>query len=230
MAKLRWGYDQGAKRYRDLKSGRFLTNTTITSLRDRVVAAAAQEARALAKQAASGSITPAAFQSGMRDLLRNIHGSEAIFGRGGVNAMSAADWGRLGTTLRNQYGFLDGFVQALKVPGAVSEAQAMARAELYVGAAIKSYEQGRAAAFGVAGQLPLYPGDNCLGHGNCRCRWEIQEDASEIRAYWRLGGGDACEPCQGNATTYDPFVITKPETIAEARPVRLVAIARGAAA
>lgn len=226
MATPRWGYDPKAKRYRDLQSGRFLPNRTVSSLRDRVITSAAREARSLAKLAANGDITQAAFKSGMRDLLRNVHGSEAIFGRGGVNAMTSADWGRVGSTLKQQYAYLDKFAAEIGEISGPTEAQAMARAELYVGAAVKSYEQGRAAAFGIAGKLPRYPGDNCIGLGNCRCAWDIQEDDENIDCYWRLGGDDACEPCQGNAADYNPFRIVKPKTVEEVRRVRLAPIVR----
>lgn len=228
MADPKWGYDPKSKRYRNTESGRYLPTKTVTSIRDRVVAKAAQDARSLAQSAASGAITPDALRTGMRDLLRNVHGSGAIFGRGGVNAMTQADWGRLGSVLKNQYGYLDGFVADLGVPGLVSEAQAMARAELYVGAAVKSYEQGRAAAFGVAGSLPLYPGDNCEGFGNCRCHWDIAEDDAEIRATWVLGGADPCAPCQNNAAAYNPYAIPKTQAAAEAAPVRLAVVRRAA--
>lgn len=221
-----WGFDTRSNRYRDRDSGRFLGKRAVLDLRDRLVAAADTQMRTLASQAATGAIAPVAFRSGMRDLLRNVHGAEAIFGRGGIHAMTSADWGRLGGTLRTQYAYLDGFVADL-ANGALSEAQAMARAGMYANGGTLSFEQARASAWGLAGQLPCYPADGgtqCLS--NCRCRWDIRQTETTVDAYWRLSAGESCPGCQGRAATYAPFSVPKPYAVPDATPVRLSAMRR----
>ena len=80
---------------------------------------------------------------------------------------------------------------------------------MYVDGSIKTYEQGHAATFDAAGALPLYPGDNCEGLTNCRCSWSIEETETEVHATWTIGGDDPCAPCEGNASAYNPFIVSK---------------------
>lgn len=226
MADPRWGYSPSAKRYRDLDSGRFLPRKTVTDIRDRVVDAAGREARDLAEQVVRGEITPDAFRQGMRVVVRNAHAANAIFGRGGINAMTSADFGRLGSTLRTQFAYLEGFVQAVE-NGSLSEAQAAARAQLYVNGATRSFEEGQAAAWGIAGQLPCQPADMGTPCGsNCRCRWDLRETETTIDAYWRLSAGESCVGCEGRAASYAPFSIPKPYAVPDATPVRLAVVPR----
>jgi hypothetical protein len=223
-----WSYDTKAKRYRSGDSGRFMPKAQVVALRDAVIEASAREAESLARRVAAGEITPAAFREGMRTAIRNSYGANAIFGRGGVNAMTPADFGRLGATLRRQYGFLDRFVLELEA-GRVSTAQAANRAKMYVDGGAKAFEQGRAAAWGIDGQLPLYPGDNCDGNDRCRCSWVLVRKEDVIEATWTLGGADPCGPCQANAARYNPYTIPARWAQPATEPVRLRDLVRSVA-
>lgn len=229
MADPRWVFDRTVNRYRDESTGRFLAKKTVTSLRDRVLDTASKEARTLAEQAAKGTITPETFRAGMRELLRNVHGSEAIFGRGGVHAMTPADWGRLGQTLKGEYAYLEGFVADIAT---LSPEQAMARAQLYMGAAVQSYEKGVAASFGIEDSLPVYPGDGstrCLG--NCRCSWVHVRGGDTIESTWQTEqDGNVCPDCAANGRKYAPLITAIPTEPVDATPVTLALSDRRAAA
>lgn len=224
-----WGYDRTARRYRDLGSGRFLPRRDVVALRDAVVDAAGAEARSLAERAARGEITPDQFRSGMRVVVRNAHVAEYVFGRGGVNAMGPADFGRLGQTLRSQFAYLERFAFDLQV-GKPSEAQAAARAQLYVNGGTLSFERGQAAAWGIGNQLPAMPADGgtpCLS--NCRCRWDIKETEAAIEATWRLGAGESCDGCKARAARYAPYSMPRYVAQPDTAPVRLAAVRRAVA-
>lgn len=225
MASERWVYDGAAHRYRDLETGRFLPKSRVVDLRDRVTEAAGAEARALAERYASGTIDAGAFRAGMRDAIKHAHIANYVFGRGGVNAMTQADFGRIGGNLRVQYQFLERFIADVEA-GMLSSAQAGARAELYINGSTRSYELGQASSWGLVAALPLYPGDNCDGRANCRCSWSLSETPDTINATWRLGGDDPCGPCQGNAASYNPYVVPKHVAQTDRAPVRLVAVFR----
>lgn len=203
-----WSFDTTARRYRSGDTGRFLPRRDVVALRDAVVNAAGAEAQAIGQRVVAGDISAEEFRDSMRLLIRNAHGAQAIFGRGGVNAMTPADFGRLGASLRKQYAYLDGFVADVEA-GVISEAQAAARAQMYVNGSVKSYELGQAAAWGLQGQLPEYPGDSCLGLSNCRCSWDIRETADAIEATWKLGSEKPCPPCQRNAENWSPLMLPK---------------------
>lgn len=223
MADPRWGYDPRIHRYRDLTTGRFLPAKTVVTIRDRVTDAAGAQAREVAAAAARGEISTAAFRESMRTAIRNSHTANYVFGRGGLNAMTPADFGRIGGDLRTQYKFLEGFVADLEA-GTLSEKQAAARAAMYINGATRAFEEGQAASHGVNDALPLMPGDNCEGFSNCRCSWEYEDAGAELHAFWTLGGDDPCSPCQQNAAQYAPWVIHKSVAVADDEPVRFAAV------
>ncbi len=220
-----WSFDVRAKRYRSGETGRFLAKAKVVAIRDTVVDAATREARSLAGQAAKGAISPETFRDGMRLAIRNAHGAEYIFGRGGIPSMTSADFGRLGAEMRRQFTYLDGFAREIEA-GLVSEAQAAARAQMYVNGGTKAFELGQSAAWGIEGQLPLMPGDNCLGMSNCRCSWSIHETGGMVEATWKLGGANPCGPCQGNAARYAPLSIPARWAQPQTDPVRLSDVRR----
>lgn len=219
---MAWSYDRNVRRYRS-GNGRFLAKSKVVAIRDAVVDAAAKEARDLAAKAVRGEITADAFRAGMRVAIRNAHVAEYSFGRGGINAMTSADFGRIGNTLRNQYAYLENFVTAIE-SSTLSEAKAAARAAQYMGAGVTSFEQGQAAAWGV--NLPTYPGQLCLGGGSCRCRWDIKETETEIQAQW-VTESKPCDVCAGLGNRYNPFSIPKYRAQPDTTPVRLSAIKHG---
>lgn len=224
---MTWSFSPSAKRYRSDSTGRFIAKSVVTEIRDAVVDAAADEARDLAGKVVRGEITAAEFRDGMRVAIRNSHGANYIFGKGGVRSMTPSDWGRMGQSLREQYAYLEDFIRDIQ-GGIVSEAQAANRAKMYTDGGVKAFEMGQAATWGVAGTIPEYPGENCEGRSNCRCSWIIIETDTDIEATWKLGGEDPCGPCQSNAATYNPWVIPKPYPGSETAPqkVRLFSVNR----
>jgi hypothetical protein len=213
-----------ANRWRDETSGRFLGNRQVVALRDEAVAAAGRDARSLAERAVRGEVAPDAFRAGMREVSRNAHTANYLLGRGGVNAMQASDFRTLATSLRTEFGHIDRFAWDVEA-GTLSEAQAAARAELYAGAGVRSYEQGVASAWGVEAELPGYPADGgtqCLSR--CRCSWRLNPTEHGIAATWVLGGADPCDGCRQRAAAWNPVVVMP--TAAPTEPVRLSVVRR----
>lgn len=223
MADSGWGFDVKAKRYRDLSSGKFLGKKSVVAIRDAVVAAATADARALAERAVRGEITTDEFRAGMRVALRNAHVAEYALGRGGVNAMTPSDFGKVGRALRDQYAYLNRFALEIEA-GMLSEAQAAARASTYTGAGVTSFEQGQASAWGAT--TPILPGQDCYGMGNCRCSLSYKETETTIEITWNLGGTNPCPVCQQHAGDFSPYVTPKAYAVADRSPVRLAQLPR----
>jgi len=56
--------------------------------------------------------------------------------------------------------------------------------------------------------LPVHPGDDCLGDGACGCGWHIEVlDDGTVYATWTLGSTEHCTICLDHAAEYDPYVI-----------------------
>lgn len=207
MASNRWTYDGRSRRYRDGDSGRYLTGREVRDLRDRATDAAIAQAGALADQVAAGSLSPEGFNAGMRGLIKNAYGAEYALGRGGVNAMTNEDWGRVGAEVRRQHGYLDRFTAEIAA-GDLSPAQVKARAGIYLDGATQAHGRGQAAAVGV--DPPGVPGDGgtqCLGR--CRCWVEWSETRTEVRMTWHVSAGESCPGCEARAAEWSPWVAPK---------------------
>jgi hypothetical protein len=205
---LRWGYDVNARRYRDGSNGRFLPESTITTLRDGLLDARRLSADNLAEALAEGRIDLETWQLGMRAVIRDTALTEYVFGRGGVNAMEQADYGRVGAFVKEQYTYLRDFA-AERLAGTVSDAQLAARAKMYAHAGVAAHSLGREATFGGTLQLPAHPGVGTACLANCRCVWQIQEGPEAWVCTWVREAGESCEVCVGRAGQYNPFVQPK---------------------
>lgn len=208
MASQRWAYDPKTKRYRDLDTGKYLSRSTVIKLRDEFVQRSREAIAGLAGKLADKSLTVQAWEKQMRAAVKDATAAQYMFGRGGQNAMAAADWGRVGRMTRDGYTYLRAFAQDI-ADGKLSEAQIAARAALYLSSTTNAYERGRAAAFAIS--LPVYPcdgGTQCKA--NCKCNWEITETETEYKAVWKLNSAaENCDGCKARAATYDPFVVKK---------------------
>jgi hypothetical protein len=138
-----WGWDRNAKRYRDTDSGRFMPRADVLNLVQRSVDASGVAADQLASFVAGGNLSPADFAALFREEIKREYIRQYLLGIGGRQQMTAADWGSIGGMLREQYGHLPGFVDAI-ASGELSEAQIMARARMYINSAREAYERAHA--------------------------------------------------------------------------------------
>lgn len=147
----------------------------------------------------AGDMGIAEWQAAVAQQLKNGHLSNAMFAAGGRDSMGAAEFGRVGQTLREQYAYLTNFAQGI-ANGDISEGQALSRINIYAGSANQSYyDQLRADNSGVGdADLPILresPGDGnqqCLG--SCRCSIEIRDDG----AHWIVhNDSESCPDCIG---------------------------------
>lgn len=125
--------------------------------------------------------------------------------RGGVGRVTDAGWRAVVDQVARQEQYAQGFLADLRA-GTVSEAQAVARARSYSGAAIEAWERGRGDQMGL--QLPGFPSDGntpCLGA--CRCVWTIEEFPDRWEATWQTrGDSGVCKGCQQRAKDWAPYV------------------------
>jgi hypothetical protein len=132
----------GSGRYREVladgRLGRIVGRDRIVGELRSVAQASATRYANLAADAVGGRLSPAYFQEAMRAELRNLYNATSALARGGWSQMDAAAWGANGQILKGEYSYLAGFAQDI-ADGKLSEAQAMARAELYAGKAYSRY-------------------------------------------------------------------------------------------
>lgn len=210
MSSSRYLWETASRRFRDVESGRWLSHGTVTGLRN----AFAAEQRTWADVAAAAlgrrDWTVRRWELEVRDRLKRVYLGEYLLGRGGKQAMTAADYGRVGAMLRDQYAYLRGFALEVQA-GTLSEAQVAVRTQLYHEGAIEAFERGKAAAYSPDLILPAYPCDGltpCLMR--CRCRWRITETKRAWKAYWRVSArAESCGTCLDRAARYNPYTQAK---------------------
>lgn len=207
-----WVYKALQRQYQDADSDDVLTDSELLELRNSYTSGRMGSIAALTERLAEGEMSLGRYEQEMRQTLRIMHLVEYSLGRGGQDMMLPSDYGMVGRTLRDQYGYLRRFVEDVSA-GELTGPQMLARADLYGGAATGSFERGRARSWGAT--LPAYPGDGgttCLG--NCRCAWSYDErmDAGpygELHCTWVLdpGAREHCDGCLSRAAEYSPYII-----------------------
>lgn len=200
---MSWNYSESSRRYHDSDTGRFLSQDQQKDLRDSFIATRQEATRALSADLSQGRITLPTWEQGMRDQIRISHVDLAALGRGGREMMEPRDWGRVGSEVKAQYGYLSQFSAQIS-RGELSEAQISARAAMYPGAATTAYEVARARSYDL--DLPGMPGEDVECGANCRCTWEYEETEDGIEATWvAQDDSGTCEDCARNASEWAPW-------------------------
>lgn len=174
----------------------------------------------LASRMFTGGISIGQWQEEMKTIIRGVHSSAAAIGGGGWDEMTPAQWGRLGTPLREQYEWLKGFSEFVSENKETMSLKAIqARSRLYGEGA------GGTAVIIEAGPtleqlLPWLPRDGsteCLVR--CRCMWELdvigtQPDGSqEVTAIWTLNPAEHCDTCVGRDGHVETLVVPAGEVV-----------------
>lgn len=133
-----YNYDNRAQRWRDSVSGQFLANETVVNEMRVHQNATHSTLESLTRSLYSGNINIAQWQIAVASELKDAHLAQAMFARGGRANMGQAEFGRVGQTLREQYGFLARFAEDI-ASGRQSLAQALTRVNLYGNATQQSY-------------------------------------------------------------------------------------------
>lgn len=163
----RWEPDSG--RYRDLATGRFVAEKTITNHIDHYNDTIVKErTRDTTQRLIDGTLTLDQWHTRMARDLKDAYIVNLQIGRGGRAATQFSDYGRVGGRLAFEYRKLDEFAQQIKAGEAGSAAQILNRAQQYAGGPRTAYFDGQAAAKDEAGlteeRRVLNPAEHC---GDC---------------------------------------------------------------
>lgn len=174
----------------------------------------------LATDMFTGKISIGQWQESMKKTIRETHASCAAIGGGGWDEMTSAQWGRLGTPLREQYKYLQGFTEFVSENrDDISLRAIQARARLYGEGAGGSTVLVQAGPL-LEKLLPYIPKDGsteCLNR--CHCMWMLdvtgtQPDGSqEVQAIWRLGIAEHCDTCVSRDGHVEMFVVPVGEVV-----------------
>jgi hypothetical protein len=215
-------WDAAATRWIDDETGRAVSMAAVIAARDALADGYAAQFRALALLFTSGALTASAWTELFTGLLMEAITHGYSFGRGGLDRLDDTDWQRITDIYRRQLDYATNFITEVEEriedrPAGVTAAEALdaaapstaARAELYAGSVVESYEQGQVAAVsegrGVL-RMPVYPADGGTEcRSRCRCAWSIVADdqARQWCSRWITESDpDVCDGCRERGRRY----------------------------
>ena len=203
---MAWLYDVATHAYRPV-GGRSLTSSQLRNVRDAVANGMANDASALMQRFMSGNISLEAWAGEFASLITSGMTAGGALGAGGMTALDAAKLEQIDTLIADQMPFAQGFTKDLAM-GELSPEAAEARAQLYAGQVVHSYEQAMGQSWGV--ELPTYPPMDSPCGNNCRCYWSITDDDKKIYYTWvTVGDEKVCEVCYSRGEQYQ--MLTQPK-------------------
>lgn len=152
-------------RYRDVDSGRFVSEAKVRMGIDLVADAASDRMGVLTARLTAGTITLAEWQTEAMAVIKVSHVASAVVAHGGREHMTASDWGWLGQRIKTEYRYLREFANQIEAAEAISPAQIAARLKLYGQASRTTFEAMRARDDRARGfneeRSILHPADHC---------------------------------------------------------------------
>lgn len=200
-----WYWDDNVNRYRNPVTGRFVGIDEMNGLRTEFMETQKLRMVGLTNVYSTGTIDIFTYEKQVKEILRQTYIDNYVMGKGGRNMMTQADWGRIGGMLKEQYSYLNPFMEQI-ARGELSQAQIDARLKMYINSASEAFWRGFASDVPI--DLPAYPGDGssaCLT--NCQCQWDIQNVPNGYDCYWRLGQAEHCPDCIERAGEWNPYRI-----------------------
>lgn len=207
-----WWWDEEDRVYRNDESGEVMDEYRMISLRDDIVdwqvdyfakwPIDEKEKEKKKKDDPNilallllGIIALGTWEAKMRQALQDASVIQYVFGRGGFEQMTAADWNWLENWLIAQYSFLGGFSNDI-AKGLLSEAQIAARSYLYFSSAVTAFENGRMKAQSEELDLTRHPGDYTSQCGSRdRCYWHYAHHRDRIVCHWFRTARESCDTC-----------------------------------
>jgi hypothetical protein len=138
MSEELYGWDAARQRFVSLTTGRFVSGDEVMELmRDRL-AVGFERMKAYSDALAAGTAEVSEWQNAMMVELRRSHTQLAALGSGGWDNVSPSVWGEVGSRLKAEYQYLEGFAKEI-ADGNLSAAQIEARIDSYAHDAWGSY-------------------------------------------------------------------------------------------
>lgn len=162
-------FDRSVQRYR-ASNGRFISNATMITLVETAASNAADDVLSIGNILVQGKVSLAEWQRATAIALKQMHIQQYLLGIGGEKMVTGSDRRRMSDRIQSELDYLAGFADDLL--SGMSEAQFMARLQLYVEAGRSTYERARRA-----------------GHLTEGYHWERR----------RLGNAVHCDPCIGHS-------------------------------
>ena len=135
-------WDSKSQRYRDSQSGKFLSEQQVRSLTMKAISQVKADMYTIADLLIDGKISVATWESGTQETIKRLHTWNYLLGIGGEKQMNQQEYQTLSNLISKQYEWLRGFAETLTNKG-MSEAQFLARLDMYAAAGGGSFQRAR---------------------------------------------------------------------------------------
>ena len=136
----RYQWSPQANRYRDLKTGRFVTPQQVHQWLLDTTANAGRSARDLTQLLRTGAVDLRTWQLDLTNMIRLNHIANAAAAKGGLAQMTTADYQRVEQTIiRRELEYLDRFAKGIADGSIPLDGRVLARAEQYMLAGTQTY-------------------------------------------------------------------------------------------
>lgn len=122
------------------RDGRPVKSETLRLWVSEILEGARGQMKEVTEEFTAGTINRAAWTLQMRQLISRSHGAMWMLAQGGKDAMDSKAWGAAGQKIRSEADFLRGFERAIANGEAGTDAQVVARAQLYANGLHASYQ------------------------------------------------------------------------------------------
>ena len=160
-----YSFDRSSQRFRDLESGRFVTERAVRDSVDRVADLASRRMGELTARFRTGEITAVAWQTETMQTIKFSQIASALAAYGGRDQMTQARWGTVGQIIRTEYAYLRRFTSDMLEGRQRLNGRADARARLYGQSVRTTYEAIRRRESAESGMRyernVLHPADHC---------------------------------------------------------------------
>ena len=134
-------WDAGVSRYRDVRTGVFAPQRTVTMLLNRQITVAQKETRSLGAQLRDGKIDVNEWRDATRAQLKTIHATQAAKAVGSFDQMDKASWGRVGGKLQYQYKRLENLATQIDDGKQLLDGRFTQRVDMYGRAGYSTYTE-----------------------------------------------------------------------------------------
>lgn len=174
---FRYRWNAPAYSYVDPRNGKFVSRRAVRDAIDRSLDGAMAETRRLSEALRGRQITLAEWDLAMARQVRAVHNYSAALAKGGRAQMGPADWGRSGSRIKEQLGFLRRFADQVRNGEQPLDGVFMRRSAMYVESGRRSFHQVERREMELRGNLE----ERSLLHAADHC----EECVEEADAGWR---------------------------------------------
>lgn len=170
-----YGWDVDRARFVDLNTGRFVPKDLVLSTMQDRIDESLSRLSDMAGGLLSGDVGLGDWQDAFIVELRRLYTENAALGGGGWAQMTPQMWGEVGANLRQEYGYLQGFVDAI-AEGKLSEAQIQMRTQMYADGVRSAFYDAERRTMEASGYTEerrnLNPGESCDDCQTAAGHWE----------------------------------------------------------